>query len=68
MVKAKEALEDKLSLEYLKEDKESPQAVFKAATSEYGFKELYKKFEDMGMPVSGVCYVGVCSSQSPSAT
>ena len=43
-----------------KEDKESPQAVFKAATSEYGFKELYKKFEDMGMPVSGVCYVGVC--------
>lgn len=60
VVKAKEALEDKLSLEYLKEDKESPQAVFKAATSEYGFKELYKKFEDMGMPVSGVCYVGVC--------
>lgn len=58
--KAERALEDKMSLEYLQEDKTSTQAVFKSVTTEYEFKDLYGRFKEMGVPVSGVYYTGVC--------
>lgn len=60
IVKAERALKDNLSLEYLQEDTKSAQAIFKAVTSEYEFEELYKKFEQMGVPTSDVQYIDVC--------
>lgn len=42
IVKAERALKDNLSLEYLREDTKSTQAVFKTVTSEYEFQELYQ--------------------------
>lgn len=62
IVKAERALKDNLSLEYLREDTKSTQAVFKTVTSEYEFQELYKKFEQMGVPTSDVEYIDACFS------
>lgn len=62
IIKAERALKDNLSLEYLKEDTRSTQAVFKAVASEYEYLDLYQKFRQMGVPVSDVSYTGVCFS------
>ena len=59
IIKAERALKDNLSLEYLQEDAKSAQAVFKAVTSEYEYQDLYKKFEQMGVPTSDASYTGV---------
>ena len=62
IIKAERALKDNLSLEYLQEDAKSAQAVFKAVTSEYEYQDLYKKFEQMGVPTSDASYTGACFS------
>lgn len=60
ILKAERLLEEHISLEYLHEDKKSLQSVFKTVTGQYDFQNLYREFQEMGVPVKEAYYTGVC--------